>query len=123
MKKRGMAAIITVVVLGAIMVMLGSMMILTSISDGQASLLETSVKRNQAVLDACAEESLLKLNANGNLPETVITPLGNCSISINSQVGTSWDYSIGISGEMSPLGLNIVLERGTTIVISTWIDE
>ncbi|HWS49363.1 MAG TPA: hypothetical protein VN174_04915 [Candidatus Methanoperedens sp.] len=123
MKKRGMAAIITVVVLGAVMVMLGSMMILTSISDGQASLLETRVKSNQAVLDACAEESLLKLNANGVLPETVVTPLGNCSITTNSQVGTSWDYSIGISGEMSPLGLNIILDRGTTIVISTWIDE
>ncbi|MFA5025271.1 MAG: hypothetical protein WC503_02100 [Candidatus Shapirobacteria bacterium] len=123
MKRKGMAAIITVVVLGAVMVMLGSMMILTSISEGQVSLLETRVKHNQAVLDACAEESLLKLNANGALPATVITPLGNCSITTNSQVGTNWDYSVGISGEMSSMGLNIVLDRGTTIVISTWIDE
>lgn len=121
--KRGMAAMITVIVLGALMVMIGSVMVLTSISEGQAVLMETKVKKNQGVIDACTEESMLKINVNGTIGTTVVTPLGNCSVTINSQVGDSWDLTIGANGEMSPLRVNVVLGRGTTMLIYTWLDK
>lgn len=121
--KKGMAAMITVIVLGALMVLVGGMMTLTSISEGQATLMEKKSKVDQGVLDACAEESLLRLNANGVVPTLVVTPLGNCNVTVNSQTGTSWDYSIGVNGGVSSRELNVVLDRGTTIMISSWADQ
>ncbi len=119
---KGVAAIISVIVLGALMTLVGSVMMLSSIAEGQATVTETKVKNNQALLDACAEESLLKINENDTLPVTVITTLGNCSVTVNSQVGTSWNLTVGVSGEMAPLGVNVVLNRGTSMAISSWSD-
>jgi hypothetical protein len=121
--KQGMAAMITVIVLGALMVMVGSVMVLTSISEGQAALMETKVKKNQGLIDACTEESMLKINVNGAVPTLIITPNGRCNVTVNSQVGDSWDLNIGASGEMSPLQVNVVFGRGTTMLVYTWLDE
>lgn len=120
---KGMAAIITVIVLGALMILIGSVMVLSSISEGQSTITETKVKRNQSLLDACAEESLIQINKNNTLPSTIITTIGSCGVTINSQVGTSWNFSLGTTGEMSPLGVNIVINRGSTITVSSWADQ
>lgn len=122
-QRKALAAMITVIVLGAVMVLIGSMMVLTSITEGQATLMERKVKNNQALLDACAEESLLKINSNGTLPSTIVTPLGDCGTTLNSQVGSSWDFDVGANGEMSSRSINVVINRGTTIVVSSWVDQ
>ena len=121
--KKGMAAIITVVILGAVMVLIGTTMTLTSISEGQATVSETKIKKNQTLLDACAEESLITINKNNTLPSTITTTLGLCDVTINFQVGTSWNFNLGTSGEMSSLESNIILNRGSTIAISRWSDQ
>jgi len=121
--KKGMAAIITVIILGAVMVLIGTVMTLTSISEGQATVMETKVKKNQAILDACVEESLLIINENDTLPSIIVTTLGSCVITINSHINTNWNFNLKISGEMSSLNINIVLNRGSIITISNWIDQ
>lgn len=120
---KGVAAIISVIVLGALMTLVGSVMVLTSISEGQATVMETKIKNNQTLLDACTEESLMWINKNNTLPATIVTTLGNCSVTVNSQVGTSWNLTVGVSGEMSPLGVNVVLDRGTSMAVSGWTDQ
>ena len=120
---KGMAAIITVIVLGALVMVIGTVMVLTSISESQATVTETKVKNNQTLLDACAEESLIRINKNNTLPPTIITTLGSCTAVVNSQIGASWNFSLSTTGEMSPLGLNLVLNRGSTISISGWQDQ
>lgn len=42
---KGIAAIITVIILGAVMVLIGTTMTLTSISEGQTALAETQTKK------------------------------------------------------------------------------
>lgn len=120
---KGMAAIITVIILGALMVLIGSVMTLTSISEGQATVTESKVKDNQALLDSCAEESLIRINKNNTLPSIIITPIGSCNMTLNSQVGTSWNFNLAVSGEMSSLSINVVLDRGSSIAISSWVDQ
>ncbi|MEI8067326.1 MAG: hypothetical protein WCG91_00045 [Candidatus Shapirobacteria bacterium] len=120
---RGIAAIITVIILGSLMTMIGTVMILSSISKGQIILLDSQVKKNQNLLDACAEESLIKINRDNALPATISTTLGSCNLTLNSQVGTSWNFNIGTTGAMSPLNINVVLNRGSTISISSWLDQ
>lgn len=123
MNNKGMAAIVTVIILGALMVLIGSVMTLTSISEGQTVLTETKVKNNQTLLDACAEESLLKINENNALPSNIVTPFGSCAVTINSNTGTNWNLDLSTSGEMSPIGVNLVLDRGSIISVSSWSDK
>jgi len=122
MNNKGMAAIITVIILGALMVLIGSVMTLTSISEGQSTLTDNLNKRNQFTLDSCGEEALININENNTLPATIITNYGSCSVTVNSKVGDSWNFSLNTSN-MSHLGVNIVLNRGSTIAISSWIDQ
>jgi hypothetical protein len=98
-------------------------MVLSSISKGQIALTESQAKRAQTLLDSCAEESLIKINKDNTLPPTIITTFGSCGVTVNSQIGTSWNLTIGTTGEMSSLGINVVLNRGSTISISSWIDQ
>ena len=42
---KGMAAIITVIIFGAVMVLIGTTMTLTSISEGQSTVTETKIKK------------------------------------------------------------------------------
>ena len=120
---KGVAALITVIVLGAVMVLIGTVMTLTSINEGQMTLSSTLVKKNQALLDACAEESLYKINIANTLPVNIITPNGNCTATLNSQVGTSWDFLLTANGNLSPLGVNVVLNRGSSISVNSWLDQ
>lgn len=120
---QGMAAIITVIILGALMILIGSVMTLTSISEGQSTLSETKVKKNQALLDACAEEALIKINESNTLPSTIITNLGSCTAITNSQVGTNWNITLNTTGEMSSLGIKIDLDRGSNLSVSSWLDQ
>ena len=120
---KGIAAIITVIILGSLMVLIGGVMVLTAISKGQIALTESQAKKTQTLLDACAEESLIQINKNNTLPSNIITTLGSCTVTINSQIGTSWNLTIGTTGSMSSLGLNLVLNRGSTISITNWVDQ
>lgn len=120
---KGIAAIITVIILGAVMVLIGTTMTLTSISEGQATVTETKFKKNQTLLDACTEESLITINKDNTLPSTITTTLGSCNIIVNSQVGTSWDFTLETSDTIPPLKTNIILNRESTINISSWLDQ
>jgi hypothetical protein len=120
---KGLASIVSVIILSAIMVMIGSLMVLSSISKGQMAITESKTKINQSILDACVEESLLQINEKNTLPSLVITTLGDCTVTMNSHVGNSWNYDIGTSDNISFLESNIVLNRGSTIAISSWIDQ
>ena len=120
---QGLAAIITVIILGALMVLIGSVMTLTSISEGQSTLGETKIKNNQSLLDACAEEALLKINENNTLPSTIITNIGSCTATLNSQIGTSWNLTLNTIGGMSYLGINVILNRDSTVSVSSWLDQ
>jgi len=120
---KGIAAIITVIILGAVLVLIGTTMTLTSISEGQTIITETQAKKNQALLDACAENALININKNNNISSTVVTDLGSCNITVNSKVGNSWDFTLETNDTISPLKTNIILNRESTINISSWLDQ
>ena len=123
MNNHGMAAIISVIILGSLMVLIGSVVTLTSISEGQSTLTETKIKKNQTLLDACAEESLIKINKNDSIPSTIVTNFGSCNATTNSHIGSSWVITLSTNGEMSPVSNKIILSRNSIISISSWVDQ
>lgn len=114
---RGMAAIVSVIVLGTVMVLIGSMMSLSSINDGQMTVETQKHKTNQYLTEACVEEGLIWINENNTLPPNgnIKTSFGTCPVTVNSQTGSSWDFTIDSS-------VNVKLNRGSTLAISSWQD-
>lgn len=113
---KGMAAIVSVIVLGAVLMLVGVMMTMTSINEGQTTIESQKKDNRKSLTEACVEEGLIMINKNNTLPAVnIITSLGNCSVTLNSQVGTRWDFTIDSS-------VNVKLDRGNTLAISSWQD-
>lgn len=111
---KGMAAIISVIVLGSLFVLVGAMMSLSSINEGQMTLESQKRDVSQGLTEACVEEGLIWVNEFDTMPATTIkTSFGTCPVTVNSHVGTSWDFTIGGA-------VNIKLSRGTTLAVSSW---
>lgn len=114
---KGMAAIVSVIVLGTVMMLVGAMVSLTSINQGQTTLESQKRNSSQDLIEACVEEGLIGINKNNILPViNIITSFGTCPVTINSHVGTSWDFTVGNS-------VNVKLNRGGTILIGGWQEQ
>jgi len=120
---KGFAALISVIIIGAVMVAAGMMVTLTSINEGQMSLSSYLKGRNISLVDSCVENSLLFINENNTLPSLIVTPNGNCTASINSQVGTSWDFTISSPAGDYQWGSRIKINRGSSIGVGSCQDQ
>ena len=120
---KGFAALISVIIIGAVMVAAGMMVTLTSINEGQISLSGYNKTSATTLLDSCVEESLLFINQLNSLPSNIATPLGNCSTSINSQVGSSWDFNIGTTLSGYQHSNRLKINRSTTINVGSWQEQ
>jgi len=112
---KGMAAIVSVMVLGAVLVLVGAMMSLSSINDGQMTLESQKRDNNQYLIESCVEEGLIWINENNTLPANgnIKTSFGTCPVTVNSHVGTSWDFTVSSS-------VNVKLDRGSSLAVSSW---
>lgn len=120
---KGFAALVSVIIIGSIMIFAGMMVTLTSINEGQMSLSNYLKNDNIAIMDACSEDALLFINESNTLPPTIATPQGNCTTSINSQVGTSWDFNISATLGEYQRSSRIKLNRGSNLSIGSWQDQ
>ena len=120
---KGFAAIISVIIIGAVMMVAGMMVTLTSINEGQMSLSASRTNNNTAILDTCSEDSLLFINEQNTLPATIVTPIGNCSTTVNSQIGTSWDFTVSSTSGDYQRSNRIKLNRSSIISINSWQDQ
>jgi len=115
---KGMAAITSVIVLGVVMVIVGAMMSLTSINEGQMVLESQKQENNQNLTEACVEEGLIWINENNTLPPNgnINTSFGTCPVIVNSHTGTSWDFTVSSS-------INIKLNRGSALTVGGWQEQ
>ena len=119
---KGFAALVSVIIIGAVMVAAGMMVTLTSINEGQMSLSRLQGGDSHGLLDACVEDSLLFINENSTLPQTIVTTLGNCTTTLNSQIGTSWDFTLNGGLGAYQCTTRIKLDRSSNLNIGSWQD-
>jgi len=118
--KNGYAAIVTVMVVGAVLVLTGVGVVLNSINEVQSSFGEGQREVTLALVDACAQESLLEINKNNALPGTITLPQGSCTVTINSQVGNSWDFTVSGTFGFYNKSVQITATRTTSVVVNSW---
>lgn len=119
----GYVALASVLVIAAVVLVIGISVSLLSVNEAQSAL---SGRRNEETIhlvEGCVEDALLRLNRQGSIPATISLPQGDCSVTINSQIGDDWDITVTLSVEGFSKSFRIMVTRGVQIIITSWQEE
>lgn len=120
--QHGYIAIVTVLVIGVVMLSVGMAVILNSINTGQGALAEIKKESSIGYVESCVEEALLDINKNNTLTGTIVLPEGSCTVTINSQVGSAWDFTVDGTLDGYKKSIRITATRGSTVTVNSWLE-
>lgn len=116
----GFAALASVLIIGAIVSLIGLTVALTSISEGQVSLAGVKGANALSLVKGCSEIALLQVNISNSLPATITIPAGSCSVTTNSHIGNTWDFTVRGSFENYSKATNLIATRSSTLNLFRW---
>lgn len=116
----GYIAISSVLVICAVIVIIGTTVALSSISEGQMSLAGIQSRQALDILEGCADEALLYINENNTITPTIDTPQGTCTLTVNSITGVNWSITLSttVSGYAKTMDITVI--RNSTMTITSW---
>lgn len=119
--KHGYIALSTVLVIGAVVTLVGTSVTLLTISDAQTALGEKRKEEAIHFVESCIEDILLVLNEENTIPTpTVVLPEGTCTVTIDSQVGNSWTFTVTGTQNQHTKTIQVSATRGSTVDITRW---
>ena len=118
--KKGYAAIISIIIIGILMTLLGTAGTYLGIGNAQSGISYQSNQKSLQLIDSCLEDALLTYNETNTLPTSITVPTGTCSLTINSQTGTTADITLSHSLNNYPYSINVSLDRNTTVSIVSY---
>lgn len=118
--ERGYIALVTVLVIGAVMLLSGMAVVFNSINGGQSSLGEVKKETSLGYVESCAEDALMRINRDDSLGNNIILPEGNCAVTINSHVGSDWDFTVSGSFGNYLKEIRVSATRTETVLINSW---
>lgn len=119
-KPHGYIALVTVLVIGAVMLTVGMTVVMNSINSGQGALSGVKKETEIGFVESCAEEALMRINEDNALASTIVLPEGNCTVTINSQSGSDWDFTVtGVLGGYAK-SVRVTASRTTTVTVNSW---
>lgn len=119
----GYIALATVLVIFVALVLITGSASLLAIDDSQLALAsrQREILINQ--IEGCVEDALLRLNENDALPTTITQPEGSCDITLDSQAGSTWTFTVEATKNNATKRVQVVAERTSTITISQWLEQ
>lgn len=119
--KDGYVAIISVLIIGALVIAVAITISLLSIGEGQSSLSLTSGEDSLQLAEGCMEDALLKIRANSAYAGGTITrPDGtSCSVTV-SQSGADYTVTAQTTGTKHVRKIQAVVNRGASITLTSW---
>lgn len=116
----GYVAIVSMLVVLAVVVIIGTAVSYLSINDMQSAL---SARKSQEVFnlaDSCVEDALYKLGRDGMIPSAISLPEGDCSVTINLNDGQLWDFTVEAANGGYVKRINVNAERDTGVLITRY---
>jgi len=92
MKKRGYIAITTVLIIGFVLVILGTSVTLASINSLQVALSENKKTQANYLALSCVEAALWNINQTKTVPATYAFPEYTCTYITTVQTNTDWTF-------------------------------
>ena len=121
--RRSFIAFSSILLVSAIVSVIVLSVSLNAISDAQQSLSLNGRDKAIQFVESCVQDALLTLNSTNTLPSSVTLPLGTCTVTTNSQVGSNWFFTT--VGTLNGYTRSIYVEstRSTSVTITKWIDQ
>ena len=99
MKKQGYIAITTVLIIGFVLVILGTSVTLASINSLQVALSDNKKTQSNYVALSCVEVALWNINQTKTVPATYVFPEYACTYTTTVQTNTDWTFSTMVNWE------------------------
>lgn len=121
----GYVALASVLVIAAIVFVIGITAPLASINEVQVSLSGKTSNEATDLLEGCVEDALLRISETNSLPSTINFSESTCSITLNSQSGTTWVFTVTIDHEdyNKSIQVNAIRDTEEGVSVNTWLDQ
>jgi hypothetical protein len=122
--RQGLAAISAVLLISAVVLAIVTTTTILAIGEAQGSSAEALGSADLYLVDGCAEDILQKIHDSSTTSvATISRPEGTCSITYNTGGPTNWDVTVKETGTAFGRSERIVLTRGATLTITSWVDN
>ena len=119
--KGGYAAIISIIVILAVIVTVGLAVTTLSIGNAQMSLGQSKGEGNLSIVESCIEDALLSYNNTSVVPTSVTLPIGTCTITLDSSTPTSSTFTTTSTSSNYSRSIEVTADRTTGVSIVNWI--
>lgn len=123
LQEGGYVAIATILIIAAVVGSIGLAVSTQSIDTVQSSLFDERAHTARNFVESCIEDALLRLNENDAIPTSITLPYGSCSVTINSQVGTTWDFTVVGTLDGQTVTIQVEAERSGSVTITDWLEQ
>ncbi len=119
--KKGYAAIISIIVILAVIVTVGIAVTTLSIGNAQMSLGQSKGEGATSLVNSCIADALVRYNNTGIVVSGITLPTGSCTITIDSSTPTSSTFTT--TGTLSGYSksIRVTADRTTQVSIVNWI--
>jgi hypothetical protein len=119
--KSGYAAIISIIVILAVIVTVGLAVTTLSIGNAQMSLGQSKGEGALSLVNSCIEDTLVKYNDTGLVPLSITTPLGSCTNTLDSSTPTSSTFTTSATVGNYSKSIQVAANRTTSVNVVNWI--
>lgn len=126
-REKGYIALITVLIVMAVVTATASTVALLSIGEGQSGFALFKGEDTLTFVEGCTEDALLKARADASFGEPVGTPItitrpeGNCSVTVVSKVGNTWTVDVTTQATTYKRTIQVIFDRlPTGITLTSW---
>lgn len=120
--QKGYIAISSVLVIMAVVLIVGTSVSLLSINEIQLSLSNKKSDEALDLVEGCTEDALLRLSEDNLIPATITIPDGVCSVTINSQTGNDWTFTVTGSFNNYTKSIQVDANRQSNVEVSGWTE-
>lgn len=120
--KNGYVAISSVIIIGAVILVIGLSVSFNAINEVQQSLGEEHKEVSLGSVESCAEDALNRIRLNDALPATITLPTGSCSVTINSHVGNNWTFTVSGTFSGHTKNIQVSATRTTQVTVVSWLE-
>jgi len=116
----GYAALLTVLVIGAVLIILTLSITFISLNTLLSSSTHQLSSQSLVQIEGCVQEALLQLKNNNSLPAQVILPEITCQINNISQTGNDWSFQVTGNYQGFSKTIDLQATRDTQLTLTGW---
>ena len=119
-QQNGYIALMTVIIISAVVLGIATTISLLAIGEGQSALALSKGEDTLTFVEGCMEDALEKArNSNAYAGGTITRPEGTCNITV-SKAGNVWTITVTQTATAYQRKIQTVVTRGVNLIIASW---